>query len=115
MGTPNMTELCELHYANMSTCNLSNVFKTCYAGTSPIALFTACLRLCGPCRRGIADEWGAKLGRGFFAAGKRRAAVDAVWRAAAAGEGAVGAGQVAASCHFDVGIYGKPIDYRVIV
>jgi hypothetical protein len=27
----------------------------------------------------------------------------------------VGAGQVAASCHFDVGIYGKPIDYRVIV
>ena len=87
----------------------------CYAGTSPIALFTAFLRLWGRCRRGIADEWEAKWGRGLFAACECRAAVDAVWRAAAAGEGAVGAGQVAASCHFDVGIYGKPIDYRVIV
>ena len=53
MGIPNMTELCELHYANMSTSNLSNVFKICYAGTSPIALFTAFICLWGPCRRGI--------------------------------------------------------------
>ena len=104
MGIPNMTELCELHYANMSTCKLSNVLRMCYAGTSTIALFTACIRLWGLCRRGIADEWEAKLGRGFFAAVKCRAAVDAVWRAAAAGEGAVGPGQVAASCYFDVRI-----------
>ena len=115
MGIPNMTELCELHYANMSTSNLSNVFKICYAGTSPIALFTAFICLWGPCRRGIADEWKAKLGRGFFAAGKRRAAVDAAWRAATAGKGAVGPGQVAASCDKDVDICCKPINYRVNV